>query len=121
MTVVDKKTFKHINYLLAHPDKMPKGTPALSRLLKQIGKESEQKLYTEEQVREIIGDFASEGDGWDIHFPLRKNACCDGDYNADIVNTVKLLQLKRAGLKVDKKKFEKQSGFYFRCQHRPYP
>ena len=109
---VDSKTMKHINYLLAHPDKMPKGTPALAKMLKQIEKDKK-KMYTEEQVREIIGNFSNEEDGWDIHFTASGD-CCPGDDNADAVNLVKLLQLKRAGLKVNKEEFEEQSGSYLK-------
>ncbi len=107
---VDEKTMKKINYYLEHP---PKGTPSLSKILKQIEKEQKKKLYTEQEVREIIGSFADEGNGWDIHF-TGVGGCCPGDDNAEVANLIKLLQLKRAGLKVDKKQFEEQSGSYLK-------
>ena len=112
MTVVDKKTIDKIKHDLDYP---PKATPALIRILNQIEKDNKkEKLYTEQEVRAIIGDFASERDGWDMYFFIGENSCCPGDDNAEIVNLIKLLQLKRAGLKVDKKQFENQSGSYLK-------
>lgn len=88
-------------------------TIALRRLLNQIEKEQKQKLYTEQEVRDIIGNFAHESDGWDFFF-LLEDDCCPGDDYASICNFIKVLQLKKAGLKIDKKDFEKQTGSYLK-------
>jgi hypothetical protein len=66
--------------------------------------------YTEEEVKEIIGKFDSEGDGWDIYFD--KN-CCPGDDIAEYRNNLRLQQYRRAGIRIDKKLYEKQSGYIF--------
>jgi hypothetical protein len=65
-----------------------------------------------ERAVEIIGDFDSEGDGWDLFF----GECCPGDDFATARNHLRLQQYERAGILVDKHKFEEQSGYRY---HKP--
>ena len=67
------------------------------------------RTYTEEQVIDIIGSFYKEADGWDVAF-ARKEWCCPGDDNADVITAVKPIQLKKAGIEVTKKRYEAEAG-----------
>lgn len=69
------------------------------------------KTYTEKEVIDIIGGFDHESDGWDIFFD---EECCPGDDIAEYRNHLRLQQYQRAGIKVSKSKFEKESGLVYK-------
>lgn len=67
------------------------------------------KTYTEKEVREIIGRFAKESDGWNHVF----EKCCPGEDIASAVNCMKLRQYKQADIPLTKKQYEEESGYIF--------